>query len=255
MNRAFTVFSLSTMHELRASYQKRFRLAFGIAVLLHGAGIVTLKGWNFFWPDEPMLAVRVVPYQGLDMMPFKEEEPEPPGAPPIPEPPAPAPPPPAPPQELTKNIIPVPDWEADSLMIELPLAPEHPVAEMAQADHTGAGESGAGLARGDGTGTGVAGDGEMLGPGDRKPRLIKRVEPVYPRIARMTGVEGLVVLSLLIDTSGHVREVKVVKSLGNTGCDEAAATAAMQWRFAPALRAGQPVSAWITAPILFRLDK
>ena len=51
----------------------------------------------------------------------------------------------------------------------------------------------------------------------------------------------------------NVEEIEVVKSLGNTGCDEAAVKAIKQWRFAPAVRQGRPIAARVTMPVLFNL--
>jgi len=44
----------------------------------------------------------------------------------------------------------------------------------------------------------------------------------YPEIARRAGVEGTVIIQVLIDTKGNVNKTRVAKSLGNNGCDEAA---------------------------------
>ena len=47
----------------------------------------------------------------------------------------------------------------------------------------------------------------------------------YPEIARRAGVEGTVVIYVLIDTKGNVNKTRVARSLGNNGCDEAAISA------------------------------
>ena len=75
----------------------------------------------------------------------------------------------------------------------------------------------------------------------------------YPEAARKAGVEGRVTVQVRIDEKGQITETKIVKSLGDTGCDEAAITAlkAVQWK--PALKDGQPVAVEIALPIVFKL--
>ena len=58
-----------------------------------------------------------------------------------------------------------------------------------------------------------------------KPELLNSVAPVYPEIARKAGVEGRVYVNVLIDERGNVIDTKILKSLGNNGCDEAAVAA------------------------------
>jgi TonB family protein len=65
-----------------------------------------------------------------------------------------------------------------------------------------------------------------------EPKVLRRVEPVYTETARAAGAAGTVVLEVLIDRSGFVRNAKVVKSMGY-GLDESAADAVQQWQFEP----------------------
>ena len=137
-----------------------------------------------------------------------------------------------------------------SQQIEEKLA-EMPITQVAQVAAAGS-PGGTGRAA---TGNPAATAPEVApGPAyDERPRVLKKVDPEYPRLAKMTGVEGIVVLLILIDESGNVEEIEVVKSLGNTGCDEAAVKAIKQWRFAPAMRQGRPIAARVTMPVLFNL--
>ena len=78
---------------------------------------------------------------------------------------------------------------------------------------------------------------------------------VYPEIARKAGIEGRVIINVLVNKSGQVDSVTVLKSLGESGCDQAAINAvkAVQWR--PAQYKGEPVSVWVGMPVIFKLDK
>ena len=88
---------------------------------------------------------------------------------------------------------------------------------------------------------------------DSQPTVIGEVRIPYPEDARSRGIEGTVVLSVLVDEGGRVRTVKVVSGPGG-GLDQAAAKAVERIRFRPALRKGQPVPAQITYRYTFLLD-
>ncbi len=88
---------------------------------------------------------------------------------------------------------------------------------------------------------------------DSQPTVIGEVRIPYPEEARSRGIEGTVVLSVLVDETGRVRAVKVVSGPGG-GLDQAAARAVERIRFRPAVRKGQPVAAQITYRYTFLLD-
>ncbi len=88
---------------------------------------------------------------------------------------------------------------------------------------------------------------------DSQPTVIGDVRIPYPEDARSRGIEGTVVLSVLVDETGRVRAVKVISGPGG-GLDQAAARAVEGVRFRPALRKGQPVPAQITYRYTFFLD-
>ena len=88
---------------------------------------------------------------------------------------------------------------------------------------------------------------------DSQPTVIGDVRISYPEDARSRGIEGTVVLSVLVDETGTVRAVKVISGPG-AGLDQAAAKAVERIRFRPAVRKGQPVTAQITYRYTFLLD-
>jgi len=73
------------------------------------------------------------------------------------------------------------------------------------------------------------------------PRRIHFVRPTYTEAARHTRLEGAVILELIIDKSGRVESITVLRGLG-LGLTESAIAAARQWRFEPSLYGGRPVS-------------
>src|SRR5688572_3193936 len=64
------------------------------------------------------------------------------------------------------------------------------------------------------------------------PGVIKRVEPIYPPIARARHIEGVVVLDAVIRKDGTVDNVQVIKS-ANPLLNQSAKDALEQWRFTP----------------------
>ena len=89
---------------------------------------------------------------------------------------------------------------------------------------------------------------------EKKPQLVKSVKPVYPEIARKTGIEGVVILELRIDERGNVVKAKVLKGLG-AGCDEAAIAAAMRCKFKPAMQRDKPVPVRVKYSVGFTLKE
>ncbi len=69
-------------------------------------------------------------------------------------------------------------------------------------------------------------------------KLIKRVDPVYPLLARNSGISGGVVLNAHIDEAGKVQDVRAIS--GNPGLVDAAVEAVRQWQYQPPFVNGQP---------------
>lgn len=84
-----------------------------------------------------------------------------------------------------------------------------------------------------------------------KPQLIKMVPPKYPELARKAGLQGQVVVKVLIGTDGRVEKAEIVKSIPML--DEAALEAAKQYVFTPAKQRDKTVRVWMSIPIQFKL--
>lgn len=85
---------------------------------------------------------------------------------------------------------------------------------------------------------------------------VKATPPPYPRVAIVDGVEGVVLLRVLVGTDGKPVEVTVEKSSGHRVLDrEAQRHVLRNWTFRPATRDGQPVQAVGIVPIDFNLDR
>ena len=84
------------------------------------------------------------------------------------------------------------------------------------------------------------------------PKLIYKIEPEFSEEARKAKYQGVVVLAIEVDTSGHPRNLKIVQGLG-LGLDEKAMDAVARWLFRPGLHAGKPVVTSATVEVTFRL--
>ncbi|MEE4378775.1 MAG: TonB family protein [Candidatus Competibacteraceae bacterium] len=79
-------------------------------------------------------------------------------------------------------------------------------------------------------------------------------KPRYPMVARKRGFEGRVVLQVTVMTNGSPINVQIKTGSGHSQLDRAALEAVRRWRFRPAQRGGQPVSAVLDVPVVFRLN-
>jgi protein TonB len=69
--------------------------------------------------------------------------------------------------------------------------------------------------------------------------LVKRVQPVYPPLARNARVQGLVVLEARISKVGKIEELRLIS--GHPLLAGAALDAVRQWQYSPYSLNGEPV--------------
>ncbi len=86
-------------------------------------------------------------------------------------------------------------------------------------------------------------------------RYARAPAPAYPRAEARAGIEGTVLLKVLVDVDGWPLEVSLEKSSGNRSLDAQARSQVLRhWRFEPAMRNGRPVQAYGLVPIQFSLQ-
>jgi protein TonB len=85
------------------------------------------------------------------------------------------------------------------------------------------------------------------------PMVIRRVVPDYPPFATEAGVEGLVMVKVLVGKDGRVLDTRLVEKFQVPMLNAAALAAARQWVFTPGLANGRPVACWTAIPFRFRL--
>lgn len=88
---------------------------------------------------------------------------------------------------------------------------------------------------------------------DSAPRLLSSPAPRYPRDAQRRGIAGTVLLRIHVGADGAPQQVDLVQGSGSRELDRAASEGVRRWRFAPAMRNGQPVEASVQVPIAFNL--
>ena len=129
--------------------------------------------------------------------------------------------PPTPPREFSANTTPPANIDTNAATVPSITTPAQPVAMGPRADASWAGNT----------------------------------PPPYPPAARRLREEGDVRLSVHIDESGRVTEVKIARSSGSSRLDAAAVETVKKWRFKPATVDGQAVASWYDDWIWsFRVD-
>ena len=87
-------------------------------------------------------------------------------------------------------------------------------------------------------------------PADRNPVLVQAVAPTYPR-SRFKNPSRTVLVGLTVDPAGTPQNVHIVHSGGDRFDENAVATVA-QYKFKPALKAGQPIAADIQVEVSYK---
>ena len=91
-----------------------------------------------------------------------------------------------------------------------------------------------------------------VGDNVKAPVPIYKPEAAYSSQARKDKVEGTVVTEVVVDASGNVADVKLVKSVGE-GLDESAIETIRTWKFEPATKKGKPVPVRLIVEVSFRM--
>jgi TonB family protein len=178
------------------------------------------------------------------------------------------PPPPPPPAQASRPAAPkaVPPANAFAAPVEAPLeiAPEPVDVGTAIADVGVPGGVEGGIA------TGIVGsvpaivegappppppvshEPVRIGGQVQAPALLKRVEPIYPSIAQMAAIDGIVILDAIIDEHGRVQSLKVLR--GHPLLAKAATVAVQQWEYEPLKLNGRPTAFELSVSLWFHFD-
>lgn len=83
-----------------------------------------------------------------------------------------------------------------------------------------------------------------------RPEILSQVKPVYNEKARRAGTKGTVIMEVIIDEQGCVRNIRVLQEVPD-GLTEAAVASVRQWVFSPATLKGQPVKVYYVLTVNF----
>lgn len=91
---------------------------------------------------------------------------------------------------------------------------------------------------------------------EERPALLSAPPPPYPDILKQAGIQGRVLLSAIVDTTGRVEpnSIQIVKS-PNPGFDVPAKSWVLQALFRPARLHGQAVRVHVTLPIDYSIKQ
>jgi protein TonB len=178
-----------------------------------------------------------------------------------PPPPPPPPPPPAPKAQVQPRAVatPVPTENKFTAPVEVPeeIRPEEGIDLGVEGGVPGGVEGGVP----GGVVGGVVGglpdappptQAVRVGGQIKEPKQLKRVQPVYPDIAKQARVQGVVILECTISPQGKVTDVKVLR--GIPLLDASAIDAVKQWVYTPTLLNGVPVPVIMTVTVNFKLS-
>lgn len=81
--------------------------------------------------------------------------------------------------------------------------------------------------------------------------IVRKVQPIYPPSAKITHVQGSVVIAALIDKQGRIESLKLVS--GHPLLVNAAMDAVKQWRYRPYVLNGEPIEVETQITVVFTL--
>jgi serine/threonine-protein kinase len=149
--------------------------------------------------------------------------------------------------------VPPPAAPPPAAPVRSPSASRRPATPPASTARTGAAPAPAASSAGNG--------GKTIGPFeidkvDERPSVRRQVPAAYPADALQRRVEDVVILRVLVTTSGTAGDVQVLRgSKKDVAFDAAAITAVRQWTFTPAKKAGRAVECWFNVGVPFQLRR
>lgn len=106
--------------------------------------------------------------------------------------------------------------------------------------------------------------GELLGSADdvvmtddsvdERPHPVRQSPMSYPVRAKARGIEGYVLLSVLISPTGEVERVKVLEASPSGIFEDTAIAGVRDWKFNPAQYRGESVRVWARQRVRFELS-
>jgi protein TonB len=90
-----------------------------------------------------------------------------------------------------------------------------------------------------------------IGGNVKEPRVIARIVPEYPLLAKQSGIQGSVVIDTTIDAKGNVVNMRIVS--GPNLLRNAALAALKRWKYEPSTLNGLPIAVQMQVTLKFSL--
>jgi TonB family protein len=88
----------------------------------------------------------------------------------------------------------------------------------------------------------------------KAPKLVHYEKPEYPRLPKMAGIEGTVVIAVTIGTDGKVEDARIIASQVTSSMEKSVLNAAKKFTYRPGERRRKPVRCRGTHLIRFALN-
>ncbi|MEE4358186.1 MAG: TonB family protein [Desulfococcaceae bacterium] len=93
----------------------------------------------------------------------------------------------------------------------------------------------------------------QAGEVDQSPRLLRKVDPEYPRRAKRRNIQGKVTVKFLVSSEGHVEKPVILNANPEGVFEQSVLRALAGWKFEPGYYQGKAVPTWMILPIQFSL--
>ncbi len=89
---------------------------------------------------------------------------------------------------------------------------------------------------------------------DKMPQPVAVAHPIYPYRAKRLGIEGIVRIRFLVNTSGKTEQLTILESKPSGTFDRAVKKTVKGWKYKPAVKDGREVETWVETTIRFKLS-
>lgn len=228
--------ALDHRHPSQARYRRNLRRALAAAVVVHAILFAVVPAYTAAPARTERDWIRMV-----DVRPWRSREPWP-GSPGSKAP------------DADSRVSAAPS-AADGGPVQMESAARVETTPAALTAAAGASAIGGGGGAGGGRGTGDGDAPPVFYAYDVAPRVIRRVEPVYPQEARSQGLEGTVILHVNLDERGRISRAWVARADAPEVLIRAAVDAIYQFEFEPGRQKDKAVPCTVAIPFLFHLER
>lgn len=88
----------------------------------------------------------------------------------------------------------------------------------------------------------------------RLPKVMSRTQMTYPDQAKSKGIEGYVIIKVLVATTGEILQSQIIKSEPQGIFDTVVKQSIKNWKFEPGIDQGRLANMWSTQKVRFELD-